>query len=65
MADTYSNTTSIPEKMSGHYDGKSHTKYDDNFDKSSTALNNTPYMKKQNSHEKRGEAIMKKQKKGW
>lgn len=64
MADTYPNTTS------GNYrktegSGKNFQKYDNNFDKGTDALSKTPYAKKRSMIEKRGDAIMSRQKKGW
>lgn len=63
MADTYSNTS---DKVSDTYhEGKHYNKYDNNFKKDSNALMHTHYMKVEDARERRGNAIMKKQKKAW
>ena len=62
MAETYSNTTDKSHGM--HKPANTHKlKYAQDFNKSSNALDNTSYMKKQKACERMDDAIVKKQKK--
>lgn len=62
MADTYSNTTNKSHGMT-EPSNKHKLKYAQDFNKSSNALDNTSYMKKQKACENMDNRIVKKQKK--